>query len=128
MEGSGASRRGLREPPVVTSKARTGLPLTARLCPRDTRRRMPDSEQDEGRPKVADRSGMIGPYGVRYSWAYWVVILAAFALLVVDIFDDGALWNYLVIALIAIAIVIRPGGIRGPRHAARAEDKRRGGA
>ena len=89
---------------------------------------MADPEQREGRPDFADRRGMIGPYGARYSWAYWVVILAAFALLVVDIVDDGALWNYLVIALIAIAIVIRPGGIRGPRHAARAEDKRRGGA
>jgi hypothetical protein len=70
---------------------------------------------------------MIGPYGVRYSWAYWVVILAAFALLVVDIFDDGALWNYLVIVLVAIAIVIQPGGIRGPGHAAHAEEKRRRG-
>jgi len=67
---------------------------------------------------------MIGSHGVRYSWAYWVVILAAFALLVVDIFDDGALWNYLVIVLVAIAIVVRPGGIRGPRHAARAEEER----
>ena len=64
---------------------------------------------------------MVGPYGVRYSWAYWVVIFAAFALLVVDIFNDGALWNYLVIVLVAIAIVIQPGGIRGPRHAAREE-------
>jgi hypothetical protein len=68
---------------------------------------------------------MIGPYGVRYSWAYWVIILAAFALLVVDIVDDRALWNYLVIGLIAIAIVIQPGGIRGPRHAARAEEEQR---
>lgn len=68
---------------------------------------------------------MIGPYGVRYSWAYWAVILAAFALLVVDIVDDAALWNYLVIALIAIAIAIQPGGIRGPRHAARADEKQR---
>jgi hypothetical protein len=85
---------------------------------------MPDPEQREARRDFADRRGMIGPYGARYSWAYWLVILAAFALLVVDIFDDGALWNYLVIALIAIAIVIRPGGIRGPRHAARAEGRR----
>jgi hypothetical protein len=87
---------------------------------------MSDAEQREAaRPDRADRRGMVGPYGVRYSWAYWVVTLAAFALLVVDIFDDGALWNYLVIVLVAIAIVIQPGGIRGPRHAARAEDKQR---
>jgi hypothetical protein len=82
---------------------------------------MADTEQREARPDPAGRRGMIGPYGVRYSWAYWGVIIAAFALLVVDIFDDGALWNYLVIVLVAIAIVIRPGGIRGPRHAARTE-------
>ncbi|HEY6758668.1 MAG TPA: hypothetical protein VI318_04235 [Baekduia sp.] len=87
---------------------------------------MSDLEQREpARPNFADRRGMVGPYGVRYSWAYWVVILAAFALLVVDIFDDGALWNYLVIALIAIAIAIQPGGVRGPRHAARTEEQRR---
>ena len=88
---------------------------------------MPDPERREARPDFADRRGMIGPYGARYSWAYWGVILAAFALLVVDIFDDGALWNYLVIVLVAIAIVIQPGGIRGPRHAAHAEEKRRRG-
>ena len=51
--------------------------------------------------------------------------LAAFALLVVDIFNDAALWNYLVIVLVAIAIVIQPGGIRGPRHAAREETRPR---
>jgi hypothetical protein len=87
---------------------------------------MADSQEQEARPKFADRSGMIGPYGVRYSWAYWVVILAAFALLVVDVFDDGALWNFGVIVLLVIAIAIQPGGIRGPRHAARAEEERGG--
>jgi hypothetical protein len=46
---------------------------------------------------------MIGLTVSAYSWAYWRVILAAFALLVVNIFDDGALWNYLVIVLVAIA-------------------------
>ena len=61
----------------------------------------------------------------RYSPLYWVVIVAAFALLVVDIFDDGALWNYLVIALVAIAIVLRPGGVRGPRHVVRDDERRR---
>jgi hypothetical protein len=102
-----------------------GVRLTAAVSPGDTRRSMPDPEQRGARPDFADRRGMIGPYGVRYSWAYWVVILAALALLVVDIFDDAALWNYLVIGLVAIAIVTRPGGIRGPRHAARAEEQRR---
>jgi hypothetical protein len=87
---------------------------------------MPDSEQREARRDFADRRGMIGPYGVRYSWAYWILILAAFALLVVDVFDDGALWNFGVIVLLVIAIAIQPGGIRGPRHAARTEEKRRG--
>ena len=52
------------------------------------------------------------------------MILGAFALLVVDIFDDAAVWNYLVILLIAVAIVLQRGGIRGPRHAARAEETR----
>jgi hypothetical protein len=72
-------------------------------------------------PSLADRRGMVGPYGARYSWLYWVVILAAFVLLIIDIFDDAAVWNYLVIALVVVAIAIQPGGIRGPRHAARAE-------
>ena len=99
--------------------------MTAPCARGDTRRLMPDPEQQEARTDFADRRGVIGPYGVRYSWPYWLVILAASVLLVVDIFDDGALWNYLVIVLIAIAIVIQPGGIRGPRHAARAEEKRR---
>ena len=86
---------------------------------------MRGSEQQEARPNFADRGGMIGPYGVRYSWAYWAAILAAFALLVVDVFDDGPLWNYAVIVLLIIAVVIQPGGVRGPRYAARTE-KRRG--
>jgi uncharacterized membrane protein len=88
---------------------------------------MSGSEQGQARPGFAGSSGMVGPYGVRYSWLYWVVILAAFVLLIVDIFDDGAVWNYLVIALIVIAIGIQPGGIRGPRHAARAERQQPGG-
>jgi hypothetical protein len=85
---------------------------------------MAHSEQHEVR-RFADRSGMVGPYGVRYSWAYWVVILAAFALLVVDVLDDRAIWNYAVIVLLLIAIAIQPGGLRGPRHAAREEETRR---
>ena len=84
---------------------------------------MSDPEHPGARPELANRRGMIGPYGARYSWAYWLVILVALVLLVVDIFDDGAVWNYLVIALIVVAVAIQPGGIRGPRHAAREERK-----
>jgi hypothetical protein len=87
---------------------------------------VPDSEQQEAGSNFVDRRGAIGPYGVRYSWAYWVVMVAAFALLVVDLFDDGAVWNLGVIVLVAIAVAIQPGGIRGPRHAARAEQEPRG--
>jgi hypothetical protein len=50
-----------------------------------------------------------------YSAAYWVCIAGAFALLIVDIASDTAWTNYGTIVLIAIAILIRPGGIRGPR-------------
>jgi hypothetical protein len=114
--------RGL---PIVTIEFPDGRPVDRAVGPGDTRSTMPDPEQREARSDFADRGGMVGPYRARYSWAYWAVILAAFALLVVDIFDDGALWNYIVIGLVAIAIVIRPGGIRGPRHAARAEEERR---
>ena len=67
--------------------------------------------------KRVDRHGMLGPYGVRYSWVYWAAIAAAFALLIVDIFDDGAIWNYGVIVFIVIAIAVQPGGVRGPRAA-----------
>jgi hypothetical protein len=69
-----------------------------------------------------DRHGMLGPYGVRYSWVYWAATAAMFALLIVDIFDDGAIWNYGVIVLIIIAIAVRPGGVRGPRAAAEADE------
>jgi asparagine N-glycosylation enzyme membrane subunit Stt3 len=61
---------------------------------------------------------MMGPYGVRYSWAYWVAIVAAFAFLVVDIVDDSAIWNIVVVVCLIIAIAVRPGGLRGPRAAA----------
>ena len=42
---------------------------------------------------------------------YWAATVAAFAFLIVDIFDDGAIWNYAVIACVIIAIVARPGGV-----------------
>jgi hypothetical protein len=75
--------------------------------------------------KRVDRHGMLGPYGVRYSWVYWAVIAAAFALLIVDIFDDGAIWNIGVVVCIVIAIAVRPGGVRGPRAAAAADEPAR---
>jgi uncharacterized membrane protein YgaE (UPF0421/DUF939 family) len=62
--------------------------------------------------------GMLG-----YSWVYWAAIAAAFALLIVDLFDDGAIWNYGVVVCIIIAIAVRPGGVRGRRAGAAAEDK-----
>jgi uncharacterized membrane protein YgaE (UPF0421/DUF939 family) len=63
-----------------------------------------------------DKHGMLG-----YSWVYWAAIAAAFALLIVDLFDDSAIWNYGVIVCIIIAIAVRPGGVRGRRAAAGAE-------
>jgi hypothetical protein len=65
--------------------------------------------------KRVDRHGMLGPHGVRYSRVYWAAIAAAFALLIVDLFDDGAIWNYGVVVFLIIAIAARPGGLRGPR-------------
>ena len=62
--------------------------------------------------KRVDRHGMLGPYGVRYSWVYWA------AMLIVDLFDDGAIWNIGVVVFLIIAIAVRPGGLRGPRAAA----------
>ena len=64
---------------------------------------------------------MMGPYGVRYSWIYWAAIVAAFAFLVVDIVDDSAIWNIVVVVCIIIAIAARPGGLRGPRAAGPAD-------
>ena len=61
---------------------------------------------------------MMGPYGVRYSWVYWAAIVGAFAFLVVDIVDDSAIWNIVVVVCLIIAIATRPGGLRGPRAAA----------
>jgi branched-subunit amino acid ABC-type transport system permease component len=50
-----------------------------------------------------------------YSPAYWVCVIGAIALLIVDIFSDLAWTNVATIVLIAIAVLIRPGGLRGPR-------------
>jgi hypothetical protein len=68
-----------------------------------------------------DMHGMAGLHGVRYSWVYWAAIVAAFALLIVDIFDDSAIWNYGVVVFIIVAIAVRPGGVWGPRAAAAAD-------
>jgi hypothetical protein len=46
-------------------------------------------------------------------------------LLIVDLFDDGAIWNIGVVVFIVIAIAVRPGGVRGPRAAAAAADDER---
>jgi hypothetical protein len=73
-------------------------------------------------PKRVDRHGMLGPYGVRYSWVYWAATAAAFALLIVDLFDDAAIWNYGVVVALIIAIAARPGGLRGPRAAAAGDE------
>jgi len=72
--------------------------------------------------KRVDRHGMLGPYGVRYSWVYWAAIAAAFAFLIVDLFDDGAIWNLGVVLFLITAIAVRPGGVRGPRAAAAADE------
>ena len=65
-----------------------------------------------------DGQGTSGPGGGRYSWLYWAACAGAFAFLIVDIFDDGAIWNYGVVLFLIIAIAVRPGGLRGPRAAA----------
>ena len=72
--------------------------------------------------KRVERNAMLGRYGVRYSWVYWAAIAAAFALLIVDLFDDGAIWNIGVVVFIVIAIAVRPGGVRGRRAAAAADE------
>ena len=60
-------------------------------------------------------SEMEHPRWSEYSLAYWVCIAGAFALLIVDIASDAAWTNYVTILLVLIAVLIRPGGIRGPR-------------
>ena len=72
--------------------------------------------------KRVDSRGMLGPYGVRYSWVYWAASAAAFALLIVDLLDDGAIWNIGVVVFLIIGIAVRPGGLRGPRAAAAADE------
>jgi len=71
----------------------------------------------------ADIHGTARLHGARYSWVYWAAIVAAFAMLIVDIFDDSAIWNYGVVACIILAIAVRPGGVRGPRATAAADEQ-----
>jgi hypothetical protein len=72
--------------------------------------------------KSIDRHGMVDLYGVRHSWVYWAACAVALALLVVDLFDDSAVWNIGVVVFLIIAILVRPGGVRGPRAAAAADE------
>jgi hypothetical protein len=74
-------------------------------------------------PTGADTHGMAGLHGARYSWVYWAAIVAAFALLIVDIFDDSAIWNYGVVVFIIIAVAARPGGVWGRRATATADEQ-----
>jgi hypothetical protein len=43
------------------------------------------------RASASTRMECGAPYGVRYSWGYCAAIAAAFALLIVHLFDDGAI-------------------------------------
>lgn len=56
-----------------------------------------------------------GGYALVRIVAYWVAGIGALALLIADIVEDVAWTNYVTIALIVIAVLLRPGGIRGPR-------------
>jgi hypothetical protein len=69
------------------------------------------------------RIGLTGLHGEPYSWVYWAATVAGLALLIVDIFDDSALWNYGVVVCIVIAIAVRPGGVRGRRATAAADEQ-----
>ena len=53
-----------------------------------------------------------GKHGMdEYRWVYWAATVGAFAFLIVDLFDDGPVWNYAVIVCIVVAVVVRPGGV-----------------
>ena len=77
---------------------------------------------------IAERLGasVLGPMGIVDSYrnlatwrqvVYAVCILVAFALLVWDIVDQAAQYTSVgIVVLIAIAVLVRPGGVRGPRR------------
>ena len=71
----------------------------------------------------ADMHGTARLHGAGYSWVYWAAIVAAFAMLIVDIFDDSAIWNYGVVVCIILAIAVRPGGVWGTRATAAADEQ-----
>jgi hypothetical protein len=74
-------------------------------------------------PRV-NSEGVVLAYGARYSWAYILVIATAIVLLVIDIIAGLGNWaNLAVIVLIVIAVALRPGGVRGPKHATQAEQE-----
>jgi hypothetical protein len=58
---------------------------------------------------------VIGPYGARYPWLYVVLVTMVFALLIVHFLIDGTEWSTVAFVLLAIAVFVRPGGIKGPR-------------
>ena len=70
-------------------------------------------------PRVTGE-GMMGPYGQRYSWAYWAAVGGAAVLIILDILgvtdNEATFTNVGALVLIIIAIFLRPGGLRGPRH------------
>jgi hypothetical protein len=53
----------------------------------------------------------------KYSPVYWLAIVLAFVFLIIDIFSDSSVWNYLCIAAIVVAVFVRPGGFTGTRTA-----------
>jgi hypothetical protein len=64
--------------------------------------------------------GMIDAYRNLAPWrqaVYAVCILGAFGLLVWDIVDKSAQYTSVgIVVLLAVAVLVRPGGIRGPRR------------
>lgn len=72
--------------------------------------------EEEPGPRATSH-GMTGRYGQRYPWLYWLAVVGAFVLGVLDIAGDGPEWASTgAVVLIVIAILVRPGGIRGPNR------------
>ncbi len=50
-------------------------------------------------------------------WGYWIAIVIAFVLLILDLIGDGPeLGNIGVFIAIGVAVFLRPGGLRGAGH------------
>jgi hypothetical protein len=64
--------------------------------------------------------GLIDQYRLIAPWrqfVYAICILGVFALVVWDLVDQSAQYTAIgIIVLLAIAIAVRPGGLRGPRR------------